>query len=319
MVASITFAANSGWSDSGIGERHEARAGPAGGAAGQQSRTRVVEGARDDEDLAERALVTTLRPLRKQRRDGGVVERHRAGDRRLHVAPAVPVLAPPEPDRAVSHRRRPSSARRADSVVERAQPIQPGEQLPLSIVEAVLDVRREDVAAAGGADAEGDRHRVIRLVGDRNRDPGHAELLGASRGPSVQPHRGLPGRQSLDLDVAPADSADSEPEDLAHRLLRRPAPGERLRSIANVATLGRRQDSLGEPFPEPTDRRPDPIHLDDVDPQLAGASVAGLGLPVTGMPSRPEGRAPPRVSYSTVTDFARLRGWSTSVPRATAM
>ena len=26
-----------------------------------------------------------------------------------------------------------------------------------------------------------------------------------------------------------------------------------------------------------------------------------------------------RVPYSTVTDFARLRGWSTSVPRATAV
>src|ERR1700722_5779991 len=31
------------------------------------------------------------------------------------------------------------------------------------------------------------------------------------------------------------------------------------------------------------------------------------------------GRKGPRIRYSTVTDFARLRGWSTSQPRRTAM
>ena len=41
------------------------------------------------------------------------------------------------------------------------------------------------------------------------------ELLGARGGPPVEPHGRLAGRQPLDLDVAPADAPDAQPEDLA--------------------------------------------------------------------------------------------------------
>ena len=82
------------------------------------------------------------------------------------------------------------------------------------------------------------------------RDPVHAELLGARRGPAVEADRRLAGRQPLDLDVAPADAADAEPEDLADGLLRGPAAGERLGPVADVALLARRQDALREPLPE---------------------------------------------------------------------
>src|SRR5215213_7614891 len=49
-------------------------------------------------------------------------------------------------------------------VVESAEPIHPREEAPLSIVEAVLDVGREQVAPAGAPDAVRDRDRVVGLV-----------------------------------------------------------------------------------------------------------------------------------------------------------
>ena len=50
----------------------------------------------------------------------------------------------------------------------RTEALDPREDAPLALVEAVLDVGREDVPAAGRPDAERDRHRVVRLVGDRD-------------------------------------------------------------------------------------------------------------------------------------------------------
>ena len=70
------------------------------------------------------------------------------------------------------------------------------------------------IAAAGGPDPERDRDRVVGFVGDRDGDPLHPELLGPGRGAAVEPDRGLAGRHPLDLDVAPADAPDAEPEDL---------------------------------------------------------------------------------------------------------
>ena len=162
------------------------------------------------------------------------------------------------------------------------------------------------IAAAGRPDPERDRHRVVRFVRDRDGDPLHPELFGASRGAAVEPDGGLPGRHPLDLDVAPADAADAEPEDLRDGLLGRPAAGHRLGPAADVALLRLGQHPPGEARPEPLERRPDPIDLDDVDPEL-------------GRPGRERGRRAIGAAYSTVTDLARLRGWSTSVPRATAM
>ena len=90
-----------------------------------------------------------------------------------------------------------------------------------------------------GADPEGDRDRVVRLVADRDGDPAHAELLGARGGAAVEPDRRLAGRQALDLDLAPADAPDAEAEDLADRLLGGPAAGERLGPVADVGAAPR--------------------------------------------------------------------------------
>ena len=130
--------------------------------------------------------------------------------------------------------------------MERAKPLHPGEDAPLAVVEPRLDVEREDVPPAGGPDPERDRDRVVGFVGDRDRDAVHPELLGPRGGATVEPDGRLAGRQPLDLDVAPADAPDAEPEDLADRLLRRPAAGERLGPVADVALLGRGQDAPRE-------------------------------------------------------------------------
>ena len=87
-----------------------------------------------------------------------------------------------------------------------------------------VDVRREDVAAAGRADAEGDRQGVLALVGDGDRDraPRPSWSARAAARPWRRDRR-LAGRQSLDLDVAPADAAHAEAQHLADGLLGRPA------------------------------------------------------------------------------------------------
>ena len=188
-----------------------------------------------------------------------------------------------------------------------------GQDGPLAIVDPLLDVEREDVPAAGRPDAEGDGDGVVRLVGDRQGDPAHPELLRPGGGTTVQAHGRLPRRQALDLDVLPADAPDAEAQDLADGLLGGPPSGERLGPIAHIASFVRGQDAVREARAEAGDRRPDPVHLDDVDAELGrarGDEPGGIAL---------VGRARVHGPYSTVTDLARLRGWSTSVPRATAM
>src|SRR5258705_9235988 len=197
-----------------------------------------------------------------------------------------------------------------------AEALDPGEDSPLALVEAVLDVGREDVAPAGHPDAECDRHRVIRFVGDRDGDPLHPQLLGPGGGAAVEPHRRLAGRHPLDLDVAPADPPHTEPKDLGDRFLGRPPAGHRLGPATDVALLRFGQHALREARAELLERGTDPGNADDVDPEL--------GRPGRSEARRQRTRFGPfdgrhRLPYSTVTDLARLRGWSTSVPRATAM
>ena len=69
--------------------------------------------------------------------------------------------------------------------------------------------------------------------------------------------------------------------------------------------------------PEAGQRVADPGDLDDVDAELGGARAAAPRPAIEGRLAaiRAGHRGTP---YSTVTDFARLRGWSTSVPRAIA-
>jgi hypothetical protein len=51
---------------------------------------------------------------------------------------------------------------------------------------------------------------------------------------------------------------------------------------------------------------------------LEGATGVVIGLPTENSLYALSGQ-PNQYSYSTVTDFARFRGWSTSQPRRTAM
>ena len=94
------------------------------------------------------------------------------------------------------------------------------------------------------------------------------ELLRAVGGPPVETHRRLPGRQPLDLDVAPADAANAQAEHLRDGLLGGPAAGHRLGPTPDVPLLGLGQDPSREPLPEPLEGRPDAIDLDDVDPEF---------------------------------------------------
>ena len=181
-----------------------------------------------------------------------------------------------------------------------------------------VDVEREDVPAARRPHAERDRHRVLGLVGDRDGDAAHAQLLGAAprrgRGGTID---GWPvGSRSTSMSFQPTPRTP-EAQHLGHGLLGGPATGERLGAVADVALLGGGQDAVGEALPEALDRGRDPVDLDDVDAELGRARRDVPG------PRADGSRASPRTSdgppYSTVTDFARLRGWSTSVPRATAV
>src|SRR3954462_14121013 len=78
------------------------------------------------------------------------------------------------------------------------------EDLFLTLVEPLLDVRREQECATGSANAERDRHGVVTLVGDRHCYAPHAQLLGATRGSAMELDRWRAGRQALDLDLCPA-------------------------------------------------------------------------------------------------------------------
>src|SRR3954447_12556524 len=105
------------------------------------------------------------------------------------------------------------------------------------------------------------------------------------------------------------------------------------------------QHPLGEAVAEALDRLSNALDLDDVDAELSCAlwnrrrrhgltltvtrraaavgRVPHIGLGGTIRGTTPSGRrGGSKLSserYSTVTDLARLRGWSTSVPRATAV
>src|SRR4051794_17768219 len=128
-------------------------------------------------------------------------------------------------------------------VGHRAEALHPGEDPSLPIIEPFLDVHREDEPTAGRPDAIGDRHRVVRLMADREGDPGHAELLGSAGRPIVEADRRRARGQPLDLDLLPADPPDPEAEHLAHGLLGGPAPGKGLGPVPDVASLARGQDA----------------------------------------------------------------------------
>ena len=142
------------------------------------------------------------------------------------------------------------------------------------------------------SDRDGDRHPA--LVRDRD---GHLrELQGLRSGSSAitQQHLRLPGAVRQNLDLAPAHAAHAQAQHLADRLLGSPATRDALGPTVAVAILRLGQDAATESVGVAAQDSHDPIDVDEVDPHLVAAH------------------------YSTVTDFARFLGWSTSVPRATA-
>ena len=315
------------------GQGHEPDAGPTGGPADEQGRPGVVERARRSRAACRtspcdrgpgargarrrREVVVELRSRPRARapsaRTAAATARH-GGSRRDARSPTGRALRHGRPRRrpAAGRIRRQRAAPPASATV--AQPLDPGQDPALAIVEPLLDVEREDVPAAGRPDAERDRDRVVGLVGDRDGDPLHPELLGPGRRPAVEADGGLAGRQPLDLDVAPADPADAETEDLGDRLLGGPAAGEGLRPVADVALFGARS---GPASRSATPKRSRDARIRSTLMMSMPSSVVPGGTRPAGI-GAPTGRRPVH-PYSTVTDLARLRGWSTSVPRATAM
>ena len=275
-MASTTFAANRGCSDSGTASvTRPAPARPAR-AADQQRGAGVVERAGDDEELAERALVARAGRAGSRRAATSIVEpgpRRRDGcDGRLGgLVEAGEPERPPVAHR-VTHRCRPRRRRGGF-----AQPLHAGEDPPLPVVEPLLDVGREDERPPVGPDAERDGHGVVVLVADRDGDPGHAQLLRPAGRAVVELDRRLAGGQPLDLDLPPADAPNPEAEDLADRLLGGPASGEGLRPVADVARSAVGQDPLRESRPEPGQGVADPGDLDDVDAELGDAGSDGAG------------------------------------------
>ncbi len=289
VVASTTFAANNGWSVSGTASVTRPDTGATGGAAHEQRGPGVVERSGEHEQLAERALVAALpgasagarspSPRRASARPPArVARRSQPGS----PGPTPSARRPNPTGRALSHRFASPASGASDasaaaplvSARSRSRSMR-GEDPPLAVVESILDVGREEVAAARRPEAEGHRHRVVRLVADRHGDAAHAELLGADLGSPVEAHGRLAGRQALDLDIPPADAADAEPEHLRDGFLGCPAAGHRLGSIADVALLGRGQDTSSEARAEALERRADPFDLDDVDAELGDASEGG--------------------------------------------
>src|SRR3954465_12718361 len=87
-------------------------------------------------------------------------------------------------------------------VGRRPKPLDPGEDPSLPVIESLLDVGWEDEPAAGGPDPERDGDGVLGFMCDGDRDPLHAELVGACRGTAMKADRRLTRRQPFDLDIA---------------------------------------------------------------------------------------------------------------------
>src|SRR5476649_2576886 len=84
----------------------------------------------------------------------------------------------------------PGSAATAVLRLDRPEPIEPGQDPPLAVVQAGFDVGWKDVAP-DGSNAEGDRHGILGLVADRDRDPAYSELFRPLGGAAVEADRRL--------------------------------------------------------------------------------------------------------------------------------
>src|SRR5919112_4048028 len=134
------------------------------------------------------------------------------------------------------------------------------------------------------------RGRDAGVVGQRHVDVGDPEVVGAGEHGAAHLQAGVAGRRVDDLGVVPAHSR-RRPQCLGQRLLRREPRGQR-RQWAEAFLLGE------QPLPHRRRARQgltEPGDVDHVDADSEDHEVVA--------------------TYSTVTDLARLRGWSTSWPR----
>src|SRR6478752_1091741 len=148
-------------------------------------------------------------------------------------------------------------------------------------------------------DHHGRRHP--RVMAERHVPVPYAQPGGACGDGAADPQPGLPAVLDVHLGVRPEQSA-GRAERLREGLLRGEPGGER--GGAPPLTAGQQQLPFHEePFGQlrrTLQRRVEPFDLGHVDPDPDDHARSLI----------------PR--YSTVTDFARLRGWSTSLPRAVA-
>src|SRR5512144_1249280 len=143
---------------------------------------------------------------------------------------------------------------------------------------------------------DGGRHGIGLLFGmaEREFDARHTELAGHARDASVQRDPGLAPRQYLDL--APAEPDDTDAQRLSDSLLGREACRETRVGVGEAGAVGaflRREQALASAR-QALEQPPHAGHREGIDAHALDV-------------------------HSTVTVFARLRGWSTLSPLRRAM
>ena len=299
----------------------EAGTGPSRGTADEQRGARVVERTGDHQQLAEAALVAALFALGSSRAIASSSSRDEPSGTANTPGPTCrirppsqtrPVVVPSRPDPVIVD----LGGQHPRGIVECLHPLEHVEQLALPIVQPLVDVEREHVAPTAVPDPERDRHRVVRLVGDRDRDPAHPELVGALRRPPMEADRRLAGRQAFDLDAFQRPRARPSQDLDTASFAAHPAPRRTSRGQPGMA---RRSFFQSKRFAKRAPKR-------SMDARIRSTlmmSMPALIIPSGTMPAgrTGSGSGPGRpYPYSTVTDLARLRGLvAFRCPRATAV
>ena len=263
VVASTTFAANSGWRDSGTAS--VTRPTPARPAARhvEQGRARVVQRARDHEQSPERALVAADRSLGQERRRQVVIEADRAlrpGSLGLATATAAVAVArrgcvaTAEAHRTpLRHDRPPRRLGRGASDARAAAPPASAASRRRSIRARIRRSRSSSRASmSSGKTYRPPAVRTPNAIATAKSDSWLIETAirpipscsARARRPAVEPHRRA-GRSAAAPPRCRASRCRGRPSpstlDTASLAAQRPAM--RLRPVADVALLGRRQDA----------------------------------------------------------------------------
>src|SRR5713226_8176904 len=148
---------------------------------------------------------------------------------------------------------------------------------------------------------------------------GDADLDARSAVVAEQPHprRAVGARQHLDAPARETDAGAIEAFD--YGFLGRPAPGQALSVVSAVDELGGCVDLVQEAPAGAPDRERDSVYRNRVNTNSLHRFILGYWISPSGAARHlPRMRGSDLSSYSTVTLFARLRGWSTSCPSSTA-